>query len=187
MTDKTSYSRILKEDCAGLIIDVQEKLFPFISENEKLTGNITRLIEGFKILNIPILVTQQYTKGIGETIKPIKGALGEYSHIEKLSFSCCGEPNFTESLKKLGKKYIILAGIESHVCVMQTALDLIDTGYQPVLIEDCVSSRNLNDKKFAVKRMKSGGAIISTFESILFELTVVSGTEQFKAISKLVK
>ena len=89
--------------------------------------------------------------------------------------------------QKTGKKNIILMGIESHVCVLQTCLDLLDNGYRPVLIEDCVSSRYKNDKKFAVKRMHQAGAIVSTYESILFELTVVSGTEQFKAISKIIK
>ena len=183
----TSYSRIKKEETVAVIIDVQEKLYPLISNNEKMTMNITRLIKGLKVLEIPMLITQQYTKGIGETITPIKEAIGEFSHIEKLSFSCCGDPIFLDALKKLGRKNVIITGIESHVCVLQTALDLIDMGYQPVLIEDCVSSRNLNDKKYALKRMKSAGAILSTYESILFELTVVSGTEQFKAISRIVK
>jgi nicotinamidase-related amidase len=92
-----------------------------------------------------------------------------------------------KKLKESGKKNVILCGIESHVCVLQTTLDLIENGYQPVLIEDCVSSRNLNDKNIAVERMRQEGAIISTYESILFELLEVSGTEKFKEISKIVK
>ena len=90
-------------------------------------------------------------------------------------------------LKDSGKKNVILCGIESHVCVLQTALDLLTNGFQPVLIEDCVSSRNLNDKNIAVERMRQEGAIISTYESILFELLEISGTETFKEISKIVK
>jgi nicotinamidase-related amidase len=183
----TTYSRIKTEDTAAVVIDVQEKLYPFIFNNDILTKNITRFLGGLKILNVPIIVTQQYTKGIGGTIEPINQILGDSSHIEKLSFSCCGEKIFIEELKKIGKKNILLSGIESHVCVMQTCLDLLDLGYLPVLIEDCVSSRNPNDKQIAVERMRNAGAIVSTYESILFELTVASGTEQFKAISRLVK
>lgn len=179
--------RIKKDNTIAVVVDVQEKLFPFISENEKLSDNIVKLIKGLKALGIEIIVTVQYSKGLGETIKPVKEALGTFQHLEKMSFSCCGFPDFMEIIKNSGKKNIIVCGIESHVCVLQTTLDLLESGFQPVLIEDCVSSRNLNDKKFAIKRMRQEGAIISTYESILFELLEVSGTDTFKAISKIVK
>jgi nicotinamidase-related amidase len=179
--------RIKKEDCIAVIIDIQNKLFPFISENGKLTNNLVRLIKGIKILDIGIIVTVQYLKGLGDTIEPVKEALGNYEHLEKSSFSCCGDSEFMKRLNESGKKNVILCGIESHVCVLQTALDLIAKGLQPVLIEDCVSSRNLNDKKIAVERMRQEGALISTYESVLFELLEVSGTETFKQISKIVK
>jgi nicotinamidase-related amidase len=180
MTISRTSARLLKEDTAGIVIDIQERLYPFIYENDALTKNLITLIKGLKILKIPLIVTQQYTKGLGE-------ALDVYEHIEKMSFSCCGDKVFMDSLDKLNKKNVILMGIESHVCVLQTALDLLDKGYTPVLIEDCVSSRKINDKRIAVERMRSEGAVISTYESILFVLTMVSGTDEFKAISKLVK
>ena len=179
--------RIKKEDTLALVIDFQERLFPFIHDNEKLTRNAVKLIQGLKALDIKMLVTQQYTKGLGGTSKEISEVIGDYQHIEKGSFSCCGSDEVCTSLKNLGKKNIIVFGIESHVCVLQTVIDLIAMGYQPVLIEDCVSSRNPNDKKIAIERMRQEGAIISTYESILFELCVVSGTDTFKAISKIVK
>lgn len=179
--------RIKKEETAAVIIDFQERLFPFIYDNEKLAKNAVRLIKGLKALDIPMIVTQQYTKGLGSTSSEISEAIGEYNHIEKGSFSCCGSEEFCTSLKNAGKKNIIVTGIESHVCVLQTVIDLLEMGYQPVLIEDCVSSRNLEDKRIAIERMRSEGAIISSYESILFELTVVSGTDTFKAISKIVK
>ena len=179
--------RIKKENSIAVVIDVQRRLYPFISENEKLTGNIVRLIKGIKTLDIGIIVTVQYLKGLGDTTEPVKEALGNYIHLEKLSFSCCGDSEFLSKLKDSGKKNVILCGIESHVCVLQTALDLLTNGFQPVLIEDCVSSRNLNDKNIAVERMRQEGAIISTYESILFELLEISGTETFKEISKIVK
>lgn len=179
--------RIKQNNCAAVIIDIQERLYPFIHEHEKLTQQTTKLIQGLNVLEIPLIVTQQYTKGIGETISPIKDAIGEFEHIEKMTFSCCGEETFMDALTKLNKKNVILTGIETHVCVLQTAIDLIEHGFTPILIEDCVSSRSANDKRIAVERMRVEGAIISTMESILFELTEVSGTPRFKSIVKIVK
>ncbi|MBI5403315.1 MAG: hydrolase [Ignavibacteriae bacterium] len=179
--------RIRKEDTIAVVIDVQKRLYPFISGNEKLTENIVKLIKGLKAIGIEILVTTQYVKGLGDTIEPVKVALGEYTHMEKISFSCCGDDNFISAVKKSGKKNVIVCGIESHVCVLQTVIDLLEKGYRPVLIEDCVSSRSLNDKKIAVERMRQEGALISTYESILFELLEISGTVTFKEISKIVK
>jgi hypothetical protein len=179
--------RILSENTIGLFIDIQEKLFPFIQGKEQLGQNLITLSAGLKILKIPLLVTEQYTKGLGFTILPLQNALGDYSAIEKIAFSCCDEPLFMSSFQKTGKKNVILSGIETHVCVLQTALDLLQAGYQPVVIEDCVSSRKLSDKHTAIERMRQEGVLISSLESILFELTRYSGTETFKAISKLVK
>lgn len=180
-------NRIYLSDTISLVIDIQERLFPLIFEHEKLSGNLVRLIKGLKALNVQLIITQQYTKGLGGTIQPVAEALGEYTHLEKTSFSCCGDDTIMKAVKESGKKYVILMGIESHVCVLQTALDLLDNGLMPVLIEDCVSSRNPNDKIIAVSRIREAGGIISTYESILFELTVVSGTDRFKSISKIVK
>jgi len=179
--------RIKKENSVAVIIDIQERLFPFIYDNQKLSANTVKLIQGLKTIGLEILVTEQYTKGLGPTIKDVRDALGTTESIEKISFSCCGDNKFLETIGSTGKKNVIIAGIESHVCVLQTVIDLIDAGYQPVVIEDCVSSRKLNDKLIAVERMRKAEAIISTYESILFEILEVSGTEAFKAISKIVK
>jgi nicotinamidase-related amidase len=179
--------RILKERSAALVIDIQERLYPFIFENEKLTKNVTTLIEGLKIIGIPIFVTEQYVKGLGQTIEPVAKLLGTHPRIEKMAFSCCDEPRVMEGIAVTGKENIILAGIESHVCVLQTALDLKRNGYQPVVVEDCVSSRHGNDKQMAIERMRHEGVIITTCESILFELLRYSGTEQFRGISRIVK
>ncbi|MCX6243718.1 MAG: hydrolase [Bacteroidetes bacterium] len=179
--------RILKERTAALVIDIQERLYPFIFENEKLTKNVTMLIEGLKIIGIPIFVTEQYVKGLGPTIEPVANVLGTHPRIEKMAFSCCDEPRVMEGIAVTGKENIILAGIESHVCVFQTAIDLKRNGYQPVVVEDCVSSRRENDKRMAIERLRHEGVIITTCESILFELLRYSGTEQFRGISRLVK
>jgi nicotinamidase-related amidase len=179
--------RILRERSCLLLIDFQERLFPFIHENEKLLKNVPVLISGMKVLGLPLLVTEQYTKGLGKTVGPIAEAIGETVPIEKSSFSCCDEPRFNLELATSGKENVIVAGIESHVCVLQTVVDLVRQGYHAIVVEDCISSRNLNDKIVALDRMKKEGAFITTYESILFELLRHSGGETFKAISKLVK
>ena len=179
--------RILRDQTAGLVIDIQERLFPFIYGNDVLALNSGILIQGLQSLEIPIIVTEQYTKGLGPTILPIQQFFESKQPVEKLAFSCCDEPAFMQNLTVLGKKFIVITGIESHVCVMQTAIDLLELNFIPVIVEDCVSSRRLNDKQMAIARMRKSGAIITTYESVLFELLRYSGTGEFKTISKLVK
>ncbi len=179
--------RILKEQSAGLIIDIQERLFPFIHEHEQLALRTAILINGLKALQLPVLLTQQYTKGLGPTIPSLQPVVTGIEPIEKMAFSCCDEPTFQPELEKTGRKFVIIAGIETHVCVLQTVIDLLQQGYIPVVVEDCVSSRRLSDKQAAIIRMRQLGAVITTSESILFELLRYSGTDEFRAISKLVK
>ncbi len=179
--------RVTTDNSIGIVLDMQSKLFPYIHENKKLIKSSGILIRGLKELNVKLVVTQQYTKGLGGTLDSINEILGEYKHIEKTAFSCCGEPEFNETLAVAAKKFVIITGIETHVCVLQTAVDLLGRGYIPVIVEDCVSSRNMNDKNIAIERMRQAGAYITTYESILFELLRKSGTDTFKAISKLVK
>lgn len=179
--------RILKEQTAGLIIDIQEKLYPHIYDYESVAYVTALLIHGLKILDIPLVITQQYTKGLGKTITSITEAVGNYIPVEKIAFSCCDEPDFMKRLSLLGRKNIVIAGIEAHVCVLQTVIDLLDNAYLPVVVENCISSRNNRDKESAVERMRQEGAIITTCESILFELTRFAGTEVFKQISNIIK
>ncbi len=180
--------RILKEDTAVLVLDIQSRLFPAIDNNAELLDRMKRLFMGMNVLEIPYIVTEQYSKALGNTLDELQEIIGEnYKPIEKMSFSCMGEPKFVKELEKLGRKNIIISGIESHICVLQTVVDLIAAGYNPIVVADAVSSRSSKDKKFAIKRMIKEGATITTYESILFELQQVSGTDKFKAISKIVK
>jgi nicotinamidase-related amidase len=179
--------RIKAAACTGLVVDIQERLFPHMYDGEKLLSRVLILLEGLKALDIPIIVTEQYPKGLGTTLKPLSEVLEPVSPIEKISFSCCGEPEFLSLLNKDKGSWIILCGIEAHVCVLQTVIDLLDMGIFPVVVSDCISSRNPEDKKVAIERMRSEGAVITTSESILFELAIVAGTPQFKQISRLVK
>ena len=179
--------RILCDKTVALVIDFQERLFPFIHENELLLKNVPVLIKGLKILNIPFLITEQYVQGLGSTVQPIAACLEGVTRIEKSTFSCCDEPKFMLELASSAMENVIVMGIESHVCVLQTVIDLIRNGYRPIVVEDCISSRKENDKRIAIGRMRKEGAFITTYESILFELLRVSGTAEFKSISKLVK
>jgi nicotinamidase-related amidase len=179
--------RIVKDKTAAVIIDLQERIFAVMPEKEVLAKNILTLISGLKVIGIPVIVTEQYVKGLGPTISGIAEQLEGIKRIEKASFSCCDEPQFMMELASSGKELVIVAGIESHVCVLQTVIDLQQNGYHPVVVEDCISSRKPNDKKIAIERMRKEGAIITTYEAILFELLRYSGGETFKAISKLVK
>lgn len=179
--------RILKEDCCGLIIDIQERLLPHMTANGLLLRNTQILIKGLQALGIPLLLTEQYTKGLGFTVPEIKEILQDINSIEKTAFSCCDESSFEANLHHLNRKTVIIAGIEAHVCVLQTAIDLKEQGFTPVIVDDCVSSRKPTDKAIAMQRLLASGAIISTYESILFELCRFAGSNTFKTISKLVK
>jgi len=179
--------RILKDKTILVVIDFQERIFPAIHENEKLTRNVPLLIEGMKALGVPVIVTEQYVKGLGPTIQAIAEKIGGIDRIEKSSFSCCDEAKFMMELASSGRDQVIVTGIESHVCVLQTAIDLQHAGYHTTVVEDCTSSRKPNDKLIALERMKREGINLTTYEAILFELLRYSGGETFKIISKLVK
>lgn len=179
--------RINPHHAMGLVIDIQERLFPHIDDNDGLAQRCSILIQGLKLLGIPLVVTEQYVRGLGSTIAPISEALGTYTALEKMSFSCCADSTVQGVLMGSSKHTVIICGIEAHVCVMQTVLDLRAQGNTVVVVEDCIGSRKPNDKRVALERMQCAGAVLATYESILFELCGVSGTDTFKAISRLVK
>ena len=179
--------RILLEETVAVVVDIQQKFTDIIHKFDKILNSSRILLAGLNILEVPVIVTEQYPQGLGATVPEIKEYLKEYKPIEKLAFSCCGSAEFCTDLQATGKKTIIVFGIETHVCVLQTVVDLIEMGYQPGVVEDCVSSRNKIDRKIALKRMRQEGAILTSYESLLFELCRVAGTDKFKQISKLVK
>ena len=154
---------------------------------EVLEENCKKLITGLAILEIPLVASEQYPKGLGPTIKPIQELMPDFKAVEKLSFSCCRDDNFRKVMRNIGKRMIIICGVEAHVCVLQSAIDMVEIGYQPVIVEDCISSRRESDKKTALKRMIQEKVIVTSYESILFELCLQAGTETFKKISQLVK
>lgn len=180
--------RITAEDALLLIIDFQERLIPVIDNNEVLLGNTEILIKGIRTLNIPLVVTQQYTKGIGMTVPVITEAVGEnFQYYDKITFSCAEDEAIYQKIADSNKHNIIICGIEAHVCVLQTVIDLIAKGYHVILVEDCIGSRKEKDRQVGIKRAIAEGAIPANYESILFELTRIAKTDVFKEISKLIK
>jgi nicotinamidase-related amidase len=172
-------------DTALLVIDVQERLVPAIQDHPRVIWNIRRLVDGAAILGIPVIATEQYPRGLGPTVEPLKGRLPAPN--EKLHFSCgeCGD--LFAPLRDAGRHKILVAGIEAHVCVQQTVLDLLGDGYRVYVAADAVGSRFQSDCEIALRRMDSSGATLTTAESALFEWCEVAGTPQFKQISALAR
>jgi nicotinamidase-related amidase len=172
---------------ALVVIDIQDRLARAMPKLDEYYRNVGVLIKAFRRLGAPVVVTQQYTKGLGPTVAEITDALGEFVPIEKMTFSCTGEPNYIEAFQNTGANQAVLCGMETHVCVQQTALDLLATGYQVHVAADAVRSRKKQDWAFALERMRQAGIVITTAEAIVFEMLVKCGTDEFKDISKLVK
>ncbi|MGA7615441.1 MAG: hydrolase [Thermoanaerobaculia bacterium] len=182
--------KLSKENAVLVVIDVQEKLARVIDRIIDVQRNIERLIRGAAVLGIPALLTEQYVKGLGPTTEIIRTAFTEthgYEPMEKLCFSSCGLEPFETKLESLNRRQILLCGIETHVCVYQTALDLLARGFEVHLVADAVSSRTAGNREIAIARMTDEGAKLTSTEMALFEMTVTSGTDEFRAISKLVK
>lgn len=178
--------RIRQEETTALIIDYQESLVPVVQDGAELVRNTKLLVEGLKIIGIPLIITTQYKKGLKDTVGEISKAAEGAEAIDKITFSCFGNEDIRRVLGTV-RKNVLICGIEAHICVLQTVIDLREAGYNVVLVEDCISSRKENDKKIALRRAEAEGALLTTYEAILFELTQYAGTDKFKAISKLIK
>ncbi|MBI5656532.1 MAG: hydrolase [Geobacter sp.] len=177
-----------RNDAVLVVIDVQEKLCRAMDEKvlERLTANIGILQEAARELGIPQVATEQYVKGLGETLCVLKDRLAEPA-IEKMTFSCCGETPFPDRLKALGRKQVIVTGMETHVCVLQTVLELLDAGFVVHLVRDAVMSRRKDNWFVGLETARAAGAVITSTEAALFQLLKVAGTEEFKKLSKLVR
>lgn len=176
-----------REKTALLIIDIQERIINAMFSPQEVLANTIKLIKGFKVMNIPVFITEQYPKGLGTTASEIKAELGDAEPVQKMTFSCSGAGELFLNLKIRNIDQVAVCGIESHVCVQQTVLDLLANGFQVDVAADAVSSRKEKDYETALQRMRSHGAEITTTESILFELLNVCGTDEFKQVSKIVK
>ncbi|MBS0359600.1 MAG: hydrolase [Proteobacteria bacterium] len=171
-------------DSCLLIVDIQQKLTPFTHESEILIKNCRWICEVAKEFNIPTLISEQYPKGLGRTIPELLEVFPEVPVMDKVHFSCGADFGCIQQINATQKKQIVLIGIEAHVCVLQTALSLLEMGKQVFVVVDAISSRNPHDKKIAIKRMWKHGVELMTREMVFFEWMHQAGTEQFKKMSK---
>ena len=175
------------ENTILVVIDVQEKLTRAIYEKERLIENLQKLVKGAQILGLPIILTEQNPKGLGLTVPEVASLIPDIKPITKFSFSCCDVELFSKELKASKRKQVLLTGIETHVCIYQTALDLLSDRYEVQIVADCVSSRTYENKQIAIQRLITEGAKITTAEMVLFELLRVAEGEKFKELLKVVK
>jgi nicotinamidase-related amidase len=178
---------ITSADTALILVDVQAKLVPAMHAQEALIENLRRLVQGVRILEVPILWTEQNPAGLGPTLPEIAGLLPDQKPMSKFSFSCCGSEQFRNELNALNRKNILIAGIESHVCVYQTAADLMNLQCEVQVISDAVASRTPENKLIGLEKSKSAGACLTSTETVLFELLKDANSEKFKEIIKIVK
>jgi len=179
--------RLTPENTVAVCVDYQEKLMPGIHNGERVLQRAEILIKGLRLLGVPVIVTQQYTKGLGGTVEPVHSALEEYAPFDKLTFGGYDDEAIRTAIDESGRKNVLVFGTETHICVLQTALGAMDAGYQVLVVDDCCGSRREEDKESGLRRAMCEGASVACSESVLFELTRVAGTETFKAISRLVK
>ena len=177
------------EQCALVVIDVQQKLLPPIFNNEQLVRNSQLLIRLANILQIPVLLTTQYARGLGETVPEIASLLPEPAAIDKLEFGCFGKDQFCSAVKNLpgNRNTMLLCGMETHICVMQTALGALSQGYLVHVASDAVGSRAESNWKVGLGRMRDAGAVISSTEMMMYELLRKSGTPAFKELLQYLK
>ncbi len=172
-----------------LVIDVQEKLCAAMDANvlAQLTRNTGILLESARELSVPVIITEQYVKGLGQTLPELRGKVPDAPCLEKLTFSCCGNDAFVEQLKESGRTQIIVTGMETHVCVLQTVIELLDAGFIVHVIKDAVMSRSNDNWQTAMEAMTQAGAVPTSTESVVFQLLKIAGTDSFRKLSKLVK
>jgi len=176
-----------RETSMLLVVDFQEKLLAAFTEPEGFIGNCIKLIKFAKILKLPIVWTEQYPKGLGPTVAEVKAELAGLEPVEKLTFSCFGEPRFVEALAMHDSKQLMVCGIETHICVEQTVLDGIACGYQMHIVEDACASRNKKDHKTGIRKMEGAGAISTCAEMAMYEILGRSDAAEFRDILQLVK
>jgi nicotinamidase-related amidase len=171
-----------------VVVDVQQRLVPAMPQDiyQQVRGSIDFLVRGARLLNVPVVATEQYPKGIGATVPELAEACRD-KVIEKLTFGCCGEPAFLEHLRKLDRPQVVVTGMEAHVCVHQTVLGLLHAGLQVHLVRDAIMSRFTTDYANALELARQAGAVVTTAETVLFQLMETSAAPEFKAASALIK
>jgi nicotinamidase-related amidase len=179
--------KLERERTALVVVDVQEAFRTAVLDFDSVVRNVATLVQGANALNVPVLVTEQYPKGLGHTVPELANHLDGVEAIEKVCFSAAGSAEFNRALAASGRNQVLLCGIESHVCVNQTADDLIARGTEVHVAQDAVTSRSKQNRKLGLHKMERSGAVVTSVETALFELLGAAGTPEFKEIQKLVK
>ena len=179
--------RLTRTKAGLVVVDLQERLLPAIHEQQRVVQNTVRLIQGAAVLQVPVFATEQYRKGLGPTVAEVAAAIPGFAPMEKLAFSACGATGFIPALEQRKVSEAILCGIEAHVCVSQTCLDLLENGFRVFVVADAVSSRTPENYRSGLDRMRAAGAVIVSTEMVLFELLERAGTDESKQILNLVK
>ena len=181
--------RLTREGSTLVVADVQERLFAAMDaeHREEVVKNLKLLAAAARRLGLPILVTEQYPKGLGHTLPELREALGPIEPLEKVAFSCCDADGFMTRLKAAKTRQVILAGIEAHVCVLVTGLDLLGAGYPVHVAADAVTSRTQGSWRIGVDQLRQAGAVITTTESVVFQLLQKADTDDFRALAPLIK
>jgi nicotinamidase-related amidase len=179
--------RLHAQDILAIGVDYQERLIPAIHDKETLIRNSRLLFSGLEILGIPVIISRQYPKGLGDTVAEIREVTAKATILEKMSFSCYQESAIRKAVDASGRRHVVLSGTEAHVCVLQTAIDLREAGFQVILVADCAGSRRPGDKEYGLRRIAGEGALLVSYEQLLFELLATAASPAFKAISSLLK
>ena len=177
--------RLTPQNTALVVVDVQEKLMAAMVRRTETVAAVDKLVRAARILQLPTLVTLQYVKGLGPLCAELAEATAGLPVMEKLTFSCCGSEEFASTVRGLGRQRIILCGAEAHVCVQQTAIDLMNAGFYVNVAADAICARHDTDYLMAIARLRDCGAVITTVESAVFELLRQAGTPQFKQVLPL--
>jgi nicotinamidase-related amidase len=179
--------QLRREDAVLVVVDIQERLAAAMAERGRVEENAVRLVRLARLLGVPVLVTEQYPRGLGPTVAPLREHLGGLAPIEKLTFDCCGEPAFLAAVGATGRGTALLAGMEAHVCVLQTALGLLGQGAAVHVVADAVCSRDAANAATGLALVRDAGAVVTCTETAVFQLLGRAGTEEFKAALPLVK
>ncbi len=180
-------SMLTPKETLLLIIDVQARLAPAVFESGLVESNISKLLRSCELLEVPVILTEQYPKGLGHTVPPLMELIRDGQVFEKLSFSCCGSDDFMNRLRSLGRNNILVVGMETHVCVYQTCMELIEFGYDVHIVTDAVSSRTPENRSLGIRCIERAGGVPTSTEMAIFELLRVAEGDTFKAISKIIK
>jgi nicotinamidase-related amidase len=179
--------KLKNERSVLVIIDVQTKLLSVMHNYPLLLENLKKLIRGAQVLEVPIIFTEQYPKGLGQIHPEIVSLAPDQNPVSKMAFSCCSEENFMNELRKTNRDQVIVCGIESHICVYQTCRDLIDKKYEVHLVTDCISSRRPENTELSVTKLQAYGVFPTSVEMALFEMLKDASNEAFKKIAKIIK